>query len=298
MNSWTPLLAVIAGAGVALLLARFTVFRSGSLADRLAPHIGSTVGGAAPNRADIGIVALGRELAVDLATKLSDAVGTTQSAQVHLRRTGGCEIGEFRGRQLAWALTAFVTGAGVSLAVGLPLGVAVFVMVGAPTLVVLVIEQRLAERSNEVQRRAELELPVICEQLGMLLSAGYSLTSAMNRISARSDGVIGSGLGRVVLETHHGTSVTTAFRTWSELVDVNGIHRLAGLIALNHEAADLGSLISAEARLARAELHRRQLELIEKRAQQVWVPVTVATLVPGVLFIAVPFINAMSQLTG
>ena len=43
--------------------------------------------------------------------------------------------------------------------------------------------------------------------------------------------------------------------------------------------------------------HRETLDLIERRSQQVWIPVTVATLVPGVMFLAVPFIEAMRLFT-
>ena len=43
----------------------------------------------------------------------------------------------------------------------------------------------------------------------------------------------------------------------------------------------------------RQQSHRRTLETIERRAQLVWIPVTIATLVPGVLFMAIPFIEAM-----
>jgi tight adherence protein C len=32
---------------------------------------------------------------------------------------------------------------------------------------------------------------------------------------------------------------------------------------------------------------------MERRSQQVWIPVTVATLVPGVIFLAVPFVEAL-----
>ena len=32
---------------------------------------------------------------------------------------------------------------------------------------------------------------------------------------------------------------------------------------------------------------------MERRGQQVWVPVTVATLLPGVIFLAIPFIEAL-----
>ena len=52
-----------------------------------------------------------------------------------------------------------------------------------------------------------------------------------------------------------------------------------------------------EARTVRAEVHRELIETIERRGQQVWIPVTVATLVPGVLFLAVPFIEAMRLFT-
>ena len=44
---------------------------------------------------------------------------------------------------------------------------------------------------------------------------------------------------------------------------------------------------------ARRDLQRRTIETIERRAQQVWVPVTVATLVPGVILLAVPFLAAL-----
>jgi hypothetical protein len=69
------------------------------------------------------------------------------------------------------------------------------------------------------------------------------------------------------------------------------------VLALNREAADLGHLISEEARAMRADAHRELIEIIERRSQLVWIPVTVATLLPGVVFIAIPFIQAMQLFT-
>jgi hypothetical protein len=40
-------------------------------------------------------------------------------------------------------------------------------------------------------------------------------------------------------------------------------------------------------------VQRELIEQIERRAQQVWIPVTVATLVPGAVLLAVPFIEAL-----
>jgi tight adherence protein C len=56
-------------------------------------------------------------------------------------------------------------------------------------------------------------------------------------------------------------------------------------------------LISEEARSIRRDVQRERVEAIERRAQQVWIPVTVAALVPGVLFLIVPFVEAMRLFT-
>ena len=40
------------------------------------------------------------------------------------------------------------------------------------------------------------------------------------------------------------------------------------------------------------------IEAIERRTQQVWIPVTFAALVPGVLLMGVPFVDALSLFSG
>ena len=57
--------------------------------------------------------------------------------------------------------------------------------------------------------------------------------------------------------------------------------------------SDLGRLISEEARAIRRDVQRQLIESAERRSQQVWIPVTVAALLPGMVFIAVPFLEAM-----
>ena len=90
-----------------------------------------------------------------------------------------------------------------------------------------------------------------------------------------------------------GLTEVEALREWADLVDVEELHRLVGVLALHQETGDIGQLITDEARAMRKEAQRRMVEPIERRAQLVWIPVTVATLVPGVMLMAVPFIGAM-----
>ena len=64
--------------------------------------------------------------------------------------------------------------------------------------------------------------------------------------------------------------------------------RLVSVLSLNREAGDLGRLVADEARSIRREVQRELIAQIERRAQQVWIPVTVATLVPGAVLLAIP----------
>jgi pilus assembly protein TadC len=169
----------------------------------------------------------------------------------------------------------------------------VLVIVGAPLLAFLVFEQRLARASERWQRSLGLELPIVAEQLAMLLNAGYSLGAALGRLAERGRGCAGRDLAGVVNRIRQGLSENDALREWAEVAGVEGVGRLVAVLALHGESADLGRLVSAEAHQARRDLQRRTIETIERRSQQVWVPVTVATLVPGVILLAIPFLSAL-----
>ena len=90
-----------------------------------------------------------------------------------------------------------------------------------------------------------------------------------------------------------GLSETAALEEWRATAGVLALDRLVSVLALNQEAADLGRLVSDEARAIRRDVHRELVAAVEKRAQQVWIPVTVATLLPGAIFLTVPFIEAL-----
>jgi pilus assembly protein TadC len=132
----------------------------------------------------------------------------------------------------------------------------------------------------------------------MLLAAGYSLGAALNHIAQRGQGACQRDLQEVNTRIQQGLSEVDALREWADRVAVVEVDRLVDILALNREATDLGRLIAEEARAARRDVQSRTLERIERNGQQVWIPVTVATLVPGVLLLAVPFIEAMRLFSG
>ena len=139
---------------------------------------------------------------------------------------------------------------------------------------------------------------MVAEQLGILIDAGSSLPSALARIARRGRGAAAEDLQRVVLRIRSGLGEAEALSEWADRSNTGAVRRLVSVLSLHREAADLGQLISAEAQAIRAESHRELVERIERRGQLVWIPVTVATLVPGLLLLAVPFASALSQVTG
>jgi tight adherence protein C len=292
--------AIMMWIGSALVLSELRWFNRGSLVERLRPF--APGGLRSGSRGGLFSVASFHELIAPLAQsiggRLSRIFGVSEELEIRLRRCHSpLTVSAFRTRQLGWSLAAFGACALVSFTFRLPALFILLFIVGAPLLAFLVCEQQVQSASKRWQRRIFLELPVITEQLGMLLSSGFSLGAALNRIAERSHGAIAQDLAIVCGRIRQGLSEITALREWADLVDVDALGRLVGILALNREAGDLGRLITEEARSVRAEAHRELIEQIERRAQQVWIPVTVATLVPGVIFMAVPFIEALRLFT-
>jgi tight adherence protein C len=295
------LLATVVGwAGATLLLGRLRWFRRPALADRLRPYLTASRS-ERPRPTGWSLDAFRAVLgppARSAGSRLSQLFGVSEEVAVRLARIHSpLDVTAYRLRQLGWVVGATAAALLAGVAVRPPLPVALLVVLGAPLLAFLLVEQDLARRSAAWQRRTFLELPVVTEQLGMLLSAGYSLGGALGRLSRRSDGTIAADLRRVVGRTRQGVPEHAALAEWAELVAVPAVDRLVGVLALDREASDLGRLLTDEARNDRAEVHRELVESIERRGQQVWIPVTVATLVPGVLLLAVPFVEAMRLFT-
>jgi tight adherence protein C len=283
-------------AGTTLLLSEIRWFSRPSLGDRLRPYAPA---GVTPGRArsPLSAESLGaalRPLAEDVGARLSALLGISEDLQRRLERIHSpLDVSAFRVRQLGWSLAAAGFGALLAAALHPPPLVIVLLLVGTPLLAFLVLEQQTLTASRRWQRRVFLELPVVAEQLAMLLSAGYSLTAALNRVATRGQGACARDLQRVCRRVRQGLGETEALREWQATVAVESVDRLVPVLALGREASDLGRLLSEEARAIRRDVQRELVEAVERRGQQVWIPVTVATLVPGVVFLAVPFIEAL-----
>lgn len=301
MPAWYPLLALPFAVGLSLMFSEMRWFRTPPIVERLRPYAPPGTGeqhrrgwlNAASLRDVIG------PLVTTFGNRVSTLLGVNDDLSVRLQRAEvHLEVTEFRLKQATYALASMVAAAGIGAMASMGPSFAIAATVCAPVLTFLILEQRVTTASQRWQEAITLELPVVIEQLGMLLSAGYSIGAAINRLGRRGRGRSAAELAKVSARIRQGIPEIDALREWAAYTDLAAVERLVGVLALNWEASDLGALISAEARSVRREVQRQQVELIERRSQQVWVPVTVATLVPGVIFMAVPFIDAMGKLTG
>jgi len=294
------LLLLVVWLGATLVLAELRWFRRPRLADRVAPY----APGASAWTRSAGILSVTSfgdvvgPLALAFGSRIGRVFGVSDELGVRLERVHSpLTVTAFRTRQLGISLAALALGAGLAVASHPPPMLALLLLLGPPLLAFLLVEQQAVRASSAWQRRIFLELPIVSEQLGMLLGSGYSLGSALNRLARRGHGACATDLTRVCGRIRQGLSDIDALREWAALADVDALTRLVTILAMNREGGDLAHLISEEARTIRQDAQRELVETIERRGQQVWIPVTVATLVPGVLFIVVPFIEAMRLFT-
>jgi len=296
--------AVLAGlflwVGAVLVLSEARWFARGSLTDRLRPYTVT----AAPTVEGRGLLSFEsfRDVIGPLSSRVGDRLsrlfGVSEDLAIRLLRAHSpYDVTTFRVRQLGAALVALVVGALAMLALRPPVVVGLLVLVGSPLLSFLVLEQRITQQSAMWQRRVFLELPVVAEQLATLLASGYSLGGALNRVAHRGQGACAQDIRRAMGRVRQGLTEVQAVQEWAAVVRVDALDRLVPVLALNSEAADLGRLISEEARRIRRDVQRELMETMERRAQTVWIPVTVATLVPGVILLAIPFTQALKLFT-
>lgn len=297
------LLASALGVGVTFLLAGSIRFRHRPIAARLRPYAAiARVPGDAPVRPAIrldSVTGAFGSLVAELGARLARITATRDGLAGHLARIGSDDTpASVRARQVVWGLAGLLMGTAAGATLQVPPVLTAVAVVAPAAVAVMWCEHRIREASAAWQRRLADELPVVAEQLGMLLGSGYSLGAALQRIAERGRGVAATGVASVLTRVRHGIDEVEALREWAARAQVPALDHLVTVLALNWEANDLGTLISAEARAMRRSAQRARIERIERRGQQVWIPVTVATLLPGVIFMAVPFVDAMGRLTG
>ncbi|MEX0868599.1 MAG: type II secretion system F family protein [Nitriliruptoraceae bacterium] len=286
--------------GVAMLLSEVPVLTRLSIVDRLAPFCSSAPRSRfSPSAGQFTAMPSVSMTVRRIGDAIASACGISDDISIRLKRVASHgDPAAFRLRQATWSIGWGVTAATAALTLGAPLMVTALVTVSSAILGALVVEQALLRREGRSRRVRQRELPVVAEQLGTLVAAGYSTIAALDRICRRGSGLCAQDLTRVVARVRQGAALDDALAEWVAVADTDGVRRLAALLALDQQTAELSRLIGDESRTLNRDLHRELAATIEQRAQQVWIPVTIATIVPGALFLGVPFMSALERFLG
>ena len=238
-------------------------------------------------------------MAADIGCRIAAAFGSDQELGTRLDRLARRQSeAQFRARQTTMSATALITSFAALLWIGAALMPALLIGAGIAIASFLLPERLLAKAITARGVELTEELPTVIEQIAMLLASGMSLTSALSTTAQRGRGVCSGDLRGVSARVAHGATVETALDEWAAAAGSADVRRLVGVLTLHEATADIAALVSDEARSARAAAHRRLIERIERRNEQVWIPVTVAALVPGAVLLSIPFSDALGSYTG
>ena len=279
------------GVGAMLILSEVRWFRRVPLARRLEPPRQSHP---VPFRARVSSATM----AAEIGDRVASLFGLDQDLGTRLDRLGRRQSeAQFRTRQTTASAAALLSSIAVVLWIGAAPIPALLIGVAVAAATFLLPERLLSQAITARGVELTEELPTVTEQIAMLLASGMSLTNALQTTGQRGRGVCPADLRRVSARVAHGATVETALEEWAEAAGSADVRRLVGVLTLHEDAADIAALVSDEARSARSATHRRLIERIERRNEQVWIPVTVAALVPGVVLLSIPFSDALRSYT-
>ena len=155
---------------------------------------------------------------------------------------------------------------------------------------------RLARARSE-RRRMEAELPLAVEKLAVYLATGFSLAAALSRLGDQG-GASAPAFAMISNGVRSGMSAAEAAAEAARRWPGPAMGRLATLLEGGAGGADMVKAARSAAAGLRAEAHRAALASMEKDSQKIWIPITIAALVPGVVMIFVPFVAVLRSVAG
>ncbi len=147
------------------------------------------------------------------------------------------------------------------------------------------LERSLRKRRGK-KRNMNLDRAIsdLLQQLHLKLLRGKSLHASL--IEANGTGNRDVTLLQSLLRS--GMDIETAVSYWRSRYDPPSKQRFCDLISAKTTSSEMLSLISASIHQMNKEQHFAMVAEIERRNQLVWIPVTIAVLIPGMIFIAIP----------
>lgn len=166
-------------------------------------------------------------------------------------------------------------------------------LLGVPAAIAL----RAMRNRTLAIRAIEGAMPAEIEKLAVYLAGGYSLVGATTRVAERTKSPCAEIFEIIARGLKGGEEISVAVSQARELFEAPSLARLANVLEGALYGADLVKAARSEAAAQREAIHRLALAEMEKNSQKIWIPITIAALVPGIVLIFVPFVAVMRAVT-
>lgn len=279
---------VVLSTGLLLVATAVPIWAAPSLARRIAPYVRDVAD-------PLGLTPMPprRSMRSSWRAALSLRFDGDTALRQRLDRAGwAVGAGEFRVRQLTWALLGLVGGGVGSVALVVAgrgwSGGALLPPVVA-VVAAVVYDARLSEAARRRGRRIREEVPTVLEFLALCLAAGESLVDALRRVGSVGAGELTAQLQSAVLAVSTGSSLSVALTDVARRVDVPSVTRAVDhLIAAIDRGAPLAQVLQAQAQDAREDAKRGLIEQAGRKEILMLLPLVFLVLPLSVLFAMFP----------
>lgn len=143
-------------------------------------------------------------------------------------------------------------------------------------------------------RALDFSIIAFLEQIHIKLANGNSLLATI----VTSGGIANQDICYLQGLVKSGLDLETAALYWIEEFDTPSKRRLVDLLLAKTTTSETLTLLAVLLQQLKDEQRFTLIADIEKRSQLVWIPVTIAVLVPGMIFIAIPLEATLRTLIG
>lgn len=295
------------GTGFWLILVRVPWSRKASFGDRIESQLRSV-----SNRSRLLVSEdTGKKLFVPferlVGLLISDASGwmvrfnpANAALRLRLMRAGvSSGVLNFRAQQILWCFGGVILACGAVVTTALrgafhPVLAVTLIFIGAG-LGFLARTGLLNRRIMRREARMLAEFPALAELMALAVSAGESVTGALERVSDNSAGPLPEEFGVILASTRSGVSLTDALRDFSRRNRIVPLTRFTdGLAIAVERGTPIVEILRAQAQDVRELAKRQLIESAGKREIAMMIPLVFGILPLTVIFVAFPGLQLLS----